>query len=83
MNRYLIAATGLMLAIAMPLTSLAQARHDEKPHATMRPAPEPMQHAMPATGGRHDEGMTMHGMKQPPAKKESGHDESATPAQAK
>jgi len=71
MNKYWIAAAGLTLVIAMPISSIAQGRHDEKPHGMMGPAQGAMQHARPATGGRHDEGATTHGMKSPTVKKEA------------
>ncbi len=71
MNKHWIAAAGLTLAVAMPLSGFAQARHDEKPHGMTQHSHEAMNRAMPATGGRHDEGMTTHGMKRPAVKKES------------
>ncbi len=71
MNKYWIAAAGLTLAIAVPLSSFAQARHDEKPHGMTQASQEAVHHARPATGGRHDEGMTTHGRGRPAAKKDS------------
>lgn len=51
----IVALTGL--ALASP--SLAQGRHDDKPHATAKPAPNSPGHPPPHTSGRHSD--MMHG----------------------
>ena len=61
MNR---AVVNVLSAIAMAIVTSAgygQGRHDEKPHATAKPAPSSSEAA--ASGGRHDEGGTTHGKK--------------------
>jgi hypothetical protein len=64
MRTFLIAAASLGLALALPLTASAQGRHDEKPHGSVKPAAtSPEQPRVAATGGRHDSGVTTHGMK--------------------
>ena len=54
MNRTLISAS-LVLAMAYAATSLAQGRHDDKPHGPAKPVEEKMM-AEPRMhpGGRHD-----------------------------
>ena len=80
MKSYLIAAAGLMLAIAVPFSSIAQGRHDEKPHGMMKPAHEvSQQDRATTTGGRHDEGGTTHG--KTTAKKESGKSDKSSTGQ--
>jgi hypothetical protein len=85
MNRWTIAFASLCLALAIAAPAAAQGRHDEKPHAQMKSAPDSQKSVREAgTGGRHDEGPTSHG-KKPPAKKKpegkkSGDTESEFPA---
>jgi hypothetical protein len=64
MRKHLIAAATLGLALALPLTASAQGRHDEKPHGLTKPvATAPHEARVAATGGRHDSGVTTHGVK--------------------
>ena len=54
----------IALSIAVPGrapsgTSLAQGRHDEKPHGSANPSAD-VTWVAPATGGRHDEGPNAH-----------------------
>ena len=59
-----MAALGMALAGA----SLAQGRHDEKPHGSTNPSAG-VTWVAPATGGRHDEGPNAHRPRQSAAKK--------------
>ena len=69
MKNHLIAAT-LGLAFVLPFAATAQGRHDEKPHGMTRPAATaPEQPRVAATGGRHDSGLTTHGVKKRAAPK--------------
>ena len=63
MKTYLIAAATLGLALALPFNASSQARHDEKPHASTKPAATSTEPRIAATGGRHDSGTTTHGMR--------------------
>lgn len=56
---------------AFSTTAVAQGRHDEKPHGMMKaPSTTTQESRVPGTGGRHDEGPTSHGKKNPAAKKD-------------
>jgi hypothetical protein len=72
MKTLLIAAATLGLVLALPLSASAQGRHDEKPHASAKPAAtSPDQPRIAGTGGRHDSGVTTHGMKKRAAPKDA------------
>jgi hypothetical protein len=76
MKTLLIAAASLGLALALPAS--AQGRHDEKPHASTKPAAtSPEQPRVAATGGRHDSGVTTHGMKKRPAPRDAAASDAA------
>ena len=67
-------ATSLTLSIfaltAFATVSVAQGRHDEKPHGMTKPPPTATQQQRSSgTAGRHDEGATTHGKKKPAATK--------------
>lgn len=70
MNRTFTAAV-FALALALLATGpMAQGRHDEKPHGTKKSTPDDgTQTRAAGSGGRHDEGGTTHGKKNPAAKK--------------
>ena len=55
MKRVLIAAVFSVSGILVAGSSLAQGRHDEKPHGSTKPSAGQSQAAGPAMGGRHDE----------------------------
>ena len=68
----LLTAATLGLTLALSSTAFAQGRHDEKPHASTKPAAtSPDQPRIAATGGRHDSGMTTHGVKKRAAPKDA------------
>ena len=72
MKKLFITVATLSLALVLPLSASAQARHDEKPHASTKPAATSSQQARVAsTGGRHDSGATTHGVKRPAVRKDS------------
>lgn len=71
MKSHPIALAALALALAMPIGSMAQGRHDEKPHGATKPAAAATEQPR-GTGGRHDEGGTTHGKKKVAAKKAPG-----------
>ena len=76
--KHLFTAIGMAIALALPATTSAQGRHDEKPHAIVKQAGDGEKEARaPATGGRHDEGPTSHGKKKPTAKKKASKSEEA------
>ena len=56
----LLAAVVIALGgMALSSPSLAQGRHDDKPHGTAKPAPRSAGHPPPHTSGRHSD--MMHG----------------------
>ena len=60
------------LGLTLGNVANAQGRHDEKPHAVMKPMPDSEKATRQSgTGGRHDEGPTSHGKKRPAKKKAS------------
>jgi hypothetical protein len=59
MKRGLITVILAALGMALSGTSLAQARHDEKPHGAATSSAG-VTWVAPATGGRHDEGPYAH-----------------------
>ena len=70
MKKLVITAAALTLAIAVPVSGMAQGRHDEKPHGVTKAAPATTAQARTgSTGGRHDEGGTTHAKKKAVAKK--------------
>jgi len=70
MKRVLIAAVFSVLGVLVAGLSLAQGRHDEKPHGSGKPAAESTAvERTPAWGGRHDE--RPHGPRKPVLKKDA------------
>jgi hypothetical protein len=59
MKRTVITLSIAALSLAFAGTSLAQGRHDEKPHGSANPSAG-VTWVAPATGGRHDEGPYAH-----------------------
>jgi hypothetical protein len=76
MKSLLVKTTVLAVALALPIAAYSQGRHDEKPHASQKPA-ETSTARPAATGGRHDSGVTTHGPGKV-AKKKNQHDELKT-----
>lgn len=63
MNTIIAYASIVALASALALPAFAMGRHDDKPHGVTKPATQQAQQPRrQATGGRHDEGPTTHGM---------------------
>lgn len=56
MKRAIITTVVLAFGTALATAALAQGRHDEKPHGSIRPtAASPESVRVPVWGGRHDE----------------------------
>ena len=68
MKRTVITLSIAALGLAFAGTSLAQGRHDEKPHGSAKASAGVISVA-PATGGRHDEGPYAHRPRLSAAKK--------------
>ena len=61
MKKHLMRAATVAIALALPFSAAGQGRHDEKPHATGKPAAATTDQTRSATtSGRHDEGPTSH-----------------------
>lgn len=71
MKPVLTTTLSLLTVAVFTTATFAQGRHDEKPHGTMKSAPNTSEQSRASgSGGRHDEGSTTHGKKKPAAKKD-------------
>ena len=70
MKSVTLAAFAMVMGLALSAPAFAQGRHDEKPHATGKPAAaSSVKEGVVVGSGRHDE--KPHGMRKPPVKKDA------------